>query len=166
MAGLNHEMSRELLWNNYPSDQRGSYFRQFWDVRCYVPTPSDPTDPAALHELLKYIPQIHRWPRARGARQEPEQAGFWGRSHPARSRRPPPEVPQHDRLRVPGGVESDDTAARHPGSRGPQVSAVPRNAVARRDILRVRSDAEEALGDRVDHTKPQGWFFVFQEQPN
>src|SRR5262249_32035868 len=33
MMGLNHEMSRELLWRGYPTDQRGTYFRQFWDVR-------------------------------------------------------------------------------------------------------------------------------------
>ena len=32
MVGLNHEMGRQLLWNGYPTDQRGSYFRQFWDV--------------------------------------------------------------------------------------------------------------------------------------
>lgn len=32
MTGLNHEMSRELLWREFPSDQRGTYFRQFWDV--------------------------------------------------------------------------------------------------------------------------------------
>ncbi len=37
-VGLNHEMARELLWREYPMDQRGSYFRQFWDVTEYVPT--------------------------------------------------------------------------------------------------------------------------------
>lgn len=31
MVGLNHEMSRELLWRGFPTDQRGSYFRNFWD---------------------------------------------------------------------------------------------------------------------------------------
>jgi hypothetical protein len=31
MVGLNHEFGRELLWREYPTDQRGSYFRQFWD---------------------------------------------------------------------------------------------------------------------------------------
>ena len=36
MVGLNHEMARQLLWNDYPTDQRGSYFRQFWDVSSYV----------------------------------------------------------------------------------------------------------------------------------
>lgn len=31
MCGLNHEMARELLWNRYPTDRRGTYFRRFWD---------------------------------------------------------------------------------------------------------------------------------------
>lgn len=31
MVGMNHEMSRELLWREYPTDQRGTYFRHFWD---------------------------------------------------------------------------------------------------------------------------------------
>ncbi len=30
MIGLNHEMSRELLWREYPSDLRGTPFRRFW----------------------------------------------------------------------------------------------------------------------------------------
>jgi len=33
MTGLNHEFGKELLWREYPTDQRGSYFRQFWDVK-------------------------------------------------------------------------------------------------------------------------------------
>jgi hypothetical protein len=37
MCGLNHEFAAELLWRGYPTDQRGSYFRQFWDVSEYVP---------------------------------------------------------------------------------------------------------------------------------
>ncbi|MCI0388365.1 MAG: hypothetical protein MOB07_06320 [Acidobacteria bacterium] len=31
LVGLNAEMSSELLWRNYPTDQRGTFFRQFWD---------------------------------------------------------------------------------------------------------------------------------------
>ncbi len=31
MVGLNHEMGRTLLFNEYPTDQRGTYFQQFWD---------------------------------------------------------------------------------------------------------------------------------------
>jgi hypothetical protein len=30
MVGLNFEMSRELLWRGFPTDQRGTYFAQFW----------------------------------------------------------------------------------------------------------------------------------------
>lgn len=31
LCGMNTEMGRELLWREYPTDQRGSYFRKFWD---------------------------------------------------------------------------------------------------------------------------------------
>ncbi len=33
MVGLNFEMGRELLWRGFPTDQRGTYFDQFWDWR-------------------------------------------------------------------------------------------------------------------------------------
>ena len=32
LVGLNAEMSRELLWHNFPTDQRGTFFRRFWDT--------------------------------------------------------------------------------------------------------------------------------------
>ena len=31
LAGLNHELNRELLWRRYPTDQRGTPMRRFWD---------------------------------------------------------------------------------------------------------------------------------------
>jgi len=37
MCGCNHEFAGELLWRGYPTDQRGSYFRQFWDIDEYIP---------------------------------------------------------------------------------------------------------------------------------
>jgi hypothetical protein len=33
MVGLNHEMAAELLWREFPSDLRETYFRTFWDTR-------------------------------------------------------------------------------------------------------------------------------------
>jgi hypothetical protein len=33
MAGASTEMARELLWNEFPTDQRGTYFSRFWDAR-------------------------------------------------------------------------------------------------------------------------------------
>jgi hypothetical protein len=46
MAGANHEMNRELLWREYPTDQRGTPFRHFW------PRPDGKPD----------IPPITSWP--------------------------------------------------------------------------------------------------------
>lgn len=61
MVGLNHEMARELLWREYPTDQRGSYFRQFWDVSNFLPPSAD--DNEGLREKLKDIFPIHLWPK-------------------------------------------------------------------------------------------------------
>ncbi len=60
MVGLNHEFARKLLWNEYPTDQRGSYFRQFWDVGSYIDSEGLSTD--ALQEKLYDIPPLHLWP--------------------------------------------------------------------------------------------------------
>jgi hypothetical protein len=57
MVGLNHEMARELLWREYPTDQRGSYFRQFWDASLMLPVKPTPDD----REKLRDIPEIHKW---------------------------------------------------------------------------------------------------------
>ena len=63
MVGLNHEMARELLWNEYPADQRATMFRQFWETRGYVRGPGDPTDPEVLKETFRDIKQVHLWQR-------------------------------------------------------------------------------------------------------
>lgn len=58
LCGLNHEFASELLWRGYPTDQRGSYFRQFWDVSGFIPNPSELTE--LLHNWLKkpWLPLI------------------------------------------------------------------------------------------------------------
>jgi hypothetical protein len=61
MVGLNHEMGRELLWREYPTDERGSYFRQFWDVSGII-KPAENKTPAQLSEECKDIKAIHTWP--------------------------------------------------------------------------------------------------------
>ncbi len=50
LAGANDEMGRTLLFNEYPTDQRGSYFRQFWDV-------------SAVEQPLPDINPIAAWPK-------------------------------------------------------------------------------------------------------
>jgi hypothetical protein len=54
MTGLNHEMASELQWRRYPTDRRGSYFRQFWDPATRVPPP-------ATKEEAYDISKIHTW---------------------------------------------------------------------------------------------------------
>jgi hypothetical protein len=56
MVGLNHEMGRELLWREYPTDQRGTYFRQFWDPGG-LRSPDTPVSP----DDYKDIRPIHLW---------------------------------------------------------------------------------------------------------
>jgi len=59
MVGLNHEFARELLWREYPTDQRGSYFRQFWDVSSFFGGAN--ADDDQLREKLRDIPPLDRW---------------------------------------------------------------------------------------------------------
>ncbi len=62
MVGLNHEMGCELLWREFPTDQRGSYFRQFWDVADQVNR--DNKTPAQLEEELLDITRLHTWDKS------------------------------------------------------------------------------------------------------
>jgi hypothetical protein len=65
MVGLNHEFSRELLWREYPTDQRGSYFRQFWDVASILKDPALANKPEAEKREPYYdIPKLHEWKSA------------------------------------------------------------------------------------------------------
>jgi hypothetical protein len=54
LVGLNHELARELLWAEYPTDQRGTYSRQFW-ARRNTGTPADSYD---LKQPLSASPSL------------------------------------------------------------------------------------------------------------
>ena len=54
LVGMNHELARELLWREYPTDQRGTYSRQFWPHRAT----SDPADQYDLKQRLHAAPQL------------------------------------------------------------------------------------------------------------
>jgi hypothetical protein len=80
LAGANHEMNRELLWREYPTDQRGTPFRYFWprpDRNPDIPpitnwlltTPlggnglQNGVDQASMIVLLVRGELLHRYPR-------------------------------------------------------------------------------------------------------
>lgn len=60
MVGLNHEFGKELLWREYPTDKRGSYFRQFWDVKGIITNETNLT-PEQLTEKYKDIVPLDKW---------------------------------------------------------------------------------------------------------
>ena len=61
MTGLNHEFGRELLWREYPTDERGSYFRQFWDVKGIIAEDTN-LKPEELADMYKDIEPLDQWP--------------------------------------------------------------------------------------------------------
>ena len=61
LAGMNTEMGRELLWREYPTDERGSYFRKFWDQ---VELPSD------FSKEYFDVKFLHNWKNRLGANHE------------------------------------------------------------------------------------------------
>jgi hypothetical protein len=73
MVGLNHELARELLWNEFPTDQRGSYFRQFWDSAGFSAGGA-----AAKPEELRDITPIHTWGRSALGQHSPRRTGPGG----------------------------------------------------------------------------------------
>ena len=170
MVGVNHEMARELLWREYPTTQRATYFRQFWDTAGYVAPPGGGLTP----EQLKDIVPIHTW-------------------------RPPSDLKEHSpRPPVPGG-DSDylvlfirgDLLRRYPNTEVYAVKAKWGGPVDGRVIDDPANDVEakvkiahplfsgfmdpdanffgfaltkeEVLGDGIrDGAKP-GWYFVLAE---
>ena len=163
MVGLNHEMSRQLLWNGYPTDQRGSYFRQFWDVSAYVPQPSDPTDPAQLAEELKDIPPINTWPLSTALGQHPNTSAIVANNLVLMvrgelfKRYPNAIVYAGKAIRNAKGQRVlDDTTELYPLFRG----TLPPDMT----FLGFNLTAGDARGGTANF--PDGVFFVFQEQPS
>jgi hypothetical protein len=58
MVGLNTEMGRELLWRGFPTDQRGTYFQQFWDA---PPREKDPINQPGVKIPQPDIEPIDQW---------------------------------------------------------------------------------------------------------
>lgn len=167
MVGLNHEMSRELLWRGFPTDQRGTYFRQFWDPSGRFPAPLK----AADVERGKDIPRIHTWrDNALGTN--------LGRNAAAGAAEPPLVLLVRGSLlrrfpramvtlvlaewandrRVPVAVSNDEDEARirHPLFRGELPSDV--------SFLGFRGSREEVIGNGDRAAQRPGWFIVFEQQ--
>lgn len=60
LCGMNTEMGRELLWREYPTDTRGSYFRKFWDSELKEEVINYDIKP--IHQWTKQNPNDHNHP--------------------------------------------------------------------------------------------------------
>lgn len=171
MAGLNHEMARELLWREYPTDQRGSYFRQFWSIKDNL-FPDDENDPEHDKELKLDIKKINEWdgklgthnPRARSANLVLVIRGDLFKKYPntmvyaqQAEYNTPPSAPR----KLKGGIDSTNT-------KFPLFKAEiePDITLFGFDLIET-----EARGDRIEDPngsttgKNPGWFFVLKERP-
>ncbi|MQA95427.1 MAG: hypothetical protein GEV11_12540 [Streptosporangiales bacterium] len=184
MVGLNHEMARELLWREFPTDQRGTLFRQFWDIRGVRAKPDE--SPEERRERLLDIPPIHAWTPASklgdhdnrellGEKEDELVLVIRGEllkkypttvvyAHKARWQLGPdgkPDPTQERRLVDPGPTTGDPD---------PNVIQMPLyEAKADPDIYFFGFDIteEEAKGGDplTDPDADAGWFFVLKERP-
>jgi hypothetical protein len=165
LAGMNHEMARELLWREYPTDQRGSCFRQFWNIKDNL-FQEDP-------EKIKDIDVMDKWTEALGSHRPVSdkdilvlvvrgelfkkypntmvyaQKAAYDTSNPSLPRKLPENITQAN-TKFPlfkADLEPDIT------------------------LFGFDLTAEIANGDRILHAtdpitdKNPGWFFVFKERP-
>jgi hypothetical protein len=152
LVGLNHEMARELLWREFPTDQRGTPFRQFWDAL----TPTGDIPPihewspdtrlgdnanrrgdlvlVVRGELLRKYPTTAVY--AHRAEWPPGRDGLPDRTQPRRL----VESPSADQIKLP----------RYEATVDPDVY-----------LLGFDLTAEKAVGGPDD----PGWFFVLKERP-
>jgi hypothetical protein len=161
MAGLNFELGRELVWNGIPTDQRGSYFRQFWDHSTALTASLQPVADDARYD----IDVLTNW-----------------KQHPLGQNPNPNGLPagalflllRGDLLhRYPNALFYATKATMNGAKRAfpdPDASPAPQekyplfSASIPRDISFFAFDLpyDEAYGETSDPTKP-GWYFVLQE---
>lgn len=156
LIGMNHELAAELLWRGYPTDQRGTYFRRFWDRTGYSGStaglPADDDGVVDIEELDKLPEDLQLLGNAGGSTDSvmlvvrgsliERFPNLWVYANPA----------EFDAAGTRRGLAA--TGAREPLYSG----KVGSDAVFFAFDLTVT----DARGDGSD-TAP-GWFFVFQQQ--
>jgi hypothetical protein len=153
MAGLSQEMARQLLWAGYPTDGRGTYFQQFWDVSKSVPQPG---------EVLTDIPPINTWPLSLGLGSHDARTGV-----PADNiallirgellRRYPDAIIYAAKATLSGGQRViDPTDERYPIYAG----SLPG------DITFIGFNLSPADARGGTTASPEGFFFVFEQHPS
>jgi hypothetical protein len=184
MVGLNHEFAAELLWREYPTDQRGSYFRQFWDVRGFLAAPG--VDPQSLREQLFDIPELHRWDTATalGTHDNRKAQGQKGAElvlvirGELLKKYPTAVIYAHRAAwELTGDGQPDKTKPRKLADLTPAQESNPPRDLVKTPLYEAKVDpdiyffgfdmtADQARGGQiVDDKEDPGWFFVIKERP-
>jgi hypothetical protein len=179
LAGLNHEFARELLWREYPTDQRGSTFRQFWDVSSFLADTSD----ADVRESLRDIPPLHRWPRrSELGDHDNRQAGGPARDELVLTirgellKKYPNAVVYAHRARWQTHPDGTIDKSQERALVDIADPSAPTRDEARTPLYEARVDpdiaffgfdltAKEAQGEPPEAPDDPGWFFVIKERP-
>lgn len=178
MLGLNVEFASELLWREYPTDQRGSYFRQFWDPSGVMNRSE--LSQEELREKLRDIPPIHTWSRfsklgdhdhREAAGDNEEEIVLVIRGELLKKYPTAVIYAQKARWQTDEEGEIDPTLPRMFEESGPESSRLRTplyEAKVDPDITFIGFDltADEVQGGsgQDDDTDP-GWFFVIKERP-
>jgi hypothetical protein len=188
MVGLNHEFARKLLWREYPTDQRGSYFRQFWDVRSVIDV--EGLSENALRKQLYDIPELHQWPPAtmlgsHNNRQAPGEAEEDGEPREQAvlvirgellKKYPTAVIYAHRAEWQPSAAAPDLTKPRKLVQLEPSEEDKPPKEKIRAPLYEAKADPDiyffgfdltikEAMGGSGAPETDPGWFFVIKERP-
>ena len=147
LVGLNAEMSSELLWRNYPTDQRGTFFQQFWDT--------------SAGEAQPDIDAITNWNGRHLGENAPRTNGklvllIRGEL----LRRYPNSVIYAVRAVKPAPAAKLDLSRKPEDERHPLFRGTLKPDVT---FLGFNLTDKDALGEPPND--PNGWFFVIQQQP-
>ena len=140
MIGLNVEMARELLWRGFPTDQRGTYFRNFWG-----------TDGAAA--AVSDIGDLRAEPGPRARHRAAELAGEPVRA--AAAQQPAAPLPERDHLSDAGGDRP------RPRRRPTSIRSSTARWSPTSTSSASRSRQAQAIGGRGN----PGYYVVIQEHP-
>jgi hypothetical protein len=156
LVGANHEMSRELLWRGFPTDQRGTCFRRFWDRAGSLAGPGDDIGPidawsGDLGDHLDAGEQVVLLVRGEVLHRYPRTVLYATRARWQDGRRVPAAAP--------AGTTPADTA--FPETYPVFSGRIPPDIT----FLGFDLDPDDARGDPDPTAGEPGWFFVWQQPP-
>ncbi len=155
LVGLNHEMSRELRWREYPAALGQTWFQHFFDNV----DPAGAVDVGPIDSWTATAPLGHEYDQARGVEPDEQEGAGLVVLIKADLIRKYPDVRVYA---VPATIDEE-------GERVPLEGAAPESpsfvGTLQRGVNFYGFDTlteEDARGDGVDN---DGWFFVLEEEP-